>query len=193
MAEIGWVSKGDERGAGDSFTTDRGGSGDADPVYHKRQRALCDALEAVREDSAIAARGGEAADGRTGAAVSSWRIGNFLGGPQVRRLRIRIRASLQRCLTSSKSDAPSGAGWRRPRTSLAEELVFDWGGGDANWRVVRAKAGRGFRGRIRGRGPARDARFAAGRRGSLCGRTTSRAARPLAPRLRWQRDAARSR
>src|SRR5260370_17669439 len=94
MAEIGWVSKGAERGAGDSFTTDRGGSGEADPVYHKRQRALCDALEAVREDSAIAARGGEAADGRTGPAVSRWRVGNFLGGRQGRRPRLRIRPPL---------------------------------------------------------------------------------------------------
>src|SRR5260370_36804667 len=124
MAEIGWVSKGAERGAGDSFTADRGGVGDAEPVYHKRQGALCDALEAVREDSAIAARGGEAADGRTGAAVSSWRIGDFQGGPQVRRLRIRIRASLQRWLTSSKSDAPTWAAWTTPSTPLAEQLGF---------------------------------------------------------------------
>src|ERR1700688_677633 len=64
MAEIRWVSKVANRSPRDSSAADRSGSGDADPVYHQRQRALCNTLEVVREDCGIAARGSEAARGR---------------------------------------------------------------------------------------------------------------------------------
>src|SRR6266851_6583411 len=120
MAEIGWVSKGAERGAGDSFTTDRGGSGDADPVYHKRQRALCDALEAVREDSAIAARGGEAADGRSGAAVSS--LQGLVGGESVPRSRRSwsLIGAGSRELASSSWRSGAGKSWLNSRARASE-------------------------------------------------------------------------
>src|SRR5258707_1178747 len=77
MAEVRGVSKIADRGAYDSSAADRVGSGDADQVYHQRQRALCDAIEVVREDCGIAARGSEAASGRAGAAATGWESSGF--------------------------------------------------------------------------------------------------------------------
>src|SRR5260221_4423728 len=80
MAEVRGVSKIADRGPYDSSAADRVGSGDADPVYHQRQRALCNTLEVVREDCGIAARRGEGASCRAGAGGRGWESREFLAG-----------------------------------------------------------------------------------------------------------------